>query len=373
MNKQALLFRWHHWLGLFCGLFLLIISISGALLVFHEEIDSASFPAAARLEKPPAEYRYDHAMAAVLHRYPYHRLRLYLQQDADNKALVFEARGEESQRLLYVHPLTGEILLDIDRFSTPSRWLLKLHYTLFAGLAGNFLLALFGLCLIASLLTGLWVYRRRLVPVLMFRERLNFKSRRSFYSGTHRYIGVWSLLLNLLLAITGIWIQIVIIGANSNRAAPTTAPKPHPMVSLEQVMQAVDMQKEQFKPAFIILPADSLQAVLVYGKSKSTNPLLPAYADYLKLNTKDYSPAGLVLNHELPLGKRLYGWVIALHFGGFGGLPVKILYCLFGLAPAWLSISGWFLYRKRSQKKKKHAAPAARKAVSRQVAGSASV
>lgn len=371
MNKQALLFRWHQWLGLFCGLFLLIISISGAVLVFHEEIDSASFPAEATLHKPLAEYHYDDAMAAVLQRYPYHRLRLYLQQDAGNKALVFEARGEESQRLLYVHPGTGEILVDIDRFSTLSRWLLKLHYTLFAGLAGSFLLALFGLGMIASLLTGLWVYRKRLVPVLLFRERLSLKSRRSFYSGTHRYIGVWSLLLNLLLAITGIWIQIVIIGANVDKAKPAAAPKPSPMVSLEQVLQTVERQKAQFRPAFIIFPADSLQPVLVYGKSKNTNPLLPAYADYLKLGTRDYRPAGLVLSHELPLGKRLYAWVIALHFGGFGGLPVKILYCVFGLAPAWLSISGWVLYRKRSQKKKKLATPAERKVISRQVAGSA--
>ncbi|WP_224997771.1 PepSY domain-containing protein [Cesiribacter sp. SM1] len=352
MNKGALLFRWHHWLGLVSGVLLLVVSLSGAALVFHKEIDRATFPARAVFDQAADSLQYDQALAAVLSRYPYHRLRLYLQPEPYRQALVFEARGEESQRLLYVHPQSGEVLLDIDRFSTPSRWLLKLHYTLFAGLAGNFLLALLGLSMIASLLTGLWVYRRRLLPVLLFRERLSLKSKRTFYSGTHRYIGVWSLLLNLLLAVTGIWIQFVVISANMGKPSPVAAPKPNPVVSLQQLMQEVEEHKTVFTPAFIILPADSLSPLLVYGKSKHTNPLLPAYADQLKLGIEDYNAAELVLSHEQPLGKRLYAWVIALHFGGFGGMPVKLLYCLFGLAPAWLSISGWFLYLKRSKRKK---------------------
>ncbi|MBW3545807.1 MAG: PepSY domain-containing protein, partial [Bacteroidetes bacterium] len=176
MNKTALLFRWHHWLGLVSGVLLLVVSLSGATLVFHKEIDKATFPAEATFEQAVAKLQYDHALAAVLDRYPYHRLRLYLQQEPRQQALVFEARGAQSQRLLYVHPQTGEILLDIDRFSSLSRWLLKLHYTLFAGLAGNFLLMVLGLSMIASLLTGLWVYRKRLVPVLLFRERFSLKN-----------------------------------------------------------------------------------------------------------------------------------------------------------------------------------------------------
>lgn len=358
MNKGALLFRWHHWLGLVSGILLLVVSLSGATLVFHKEIDKATFPAEATFEQAVPKLQYDHALAAVLDRYPYHRLRLYLQQEPRHQALVFEARGAQSQRLLYVHPQTGEIMLDIDRFSSLSRWLLKLHYTMFAGLAGNFLLMVLGLSMIASLLTGLWVYRKRLVPVLLFRERFSLKNKRSFYSGTHRYLGVWTLLLNLLLAITGIWIQIAIISANMGSTKAPATPQPNPMISLQQVMQELNSHQKLFTPAFILLPTDSLQPVMVYGKSNATNPLLPLYADILKIDTKEYKLMGLELSQEQPLGKRLYAWVIALHFGNFGGLPVKILYCFFGLAPAWLSISGWFLYRKRTSKKKNKVQPA---------------
>ena len=35
---------WHRWLGLVSGLLLVVISLSGSALVFHEEIDRALFP-----------------------------------------------------------------------------------------------------------------------------------------------------------------------------------------------------------------------------------------------------------------------------------------------------------------------------------------
>jgi uncharacterized iron-regulated membrane protein len=36
-----------------------------------------------------------------------------------------------------------------------------------------------------------------------------------------------------------------------------------------------------------------------------------------------------------------------LHFGTFGGLPVKILWCLLGLTPGTLAMSGFLIWRAR--------------------------
>ena len=353
MKKKARLYACHSWLGLVTGILLLLVSVSGAVLVFHKELDRATFPAAARLKEPVQELVYDRAVASVQSRYPYHRLRVHLPEDPYKKALIFEARGTDNQRYVYVHPQSGEILLDVDRFSTPSRWLLKLHYTLFAGVWGSFLLAILGLSMIASLFTGLWVYRKRLVPVLLFREKLSLKSRKGFYSGTHRYIGVWSLLLNLVLAVTGVFIQVVIIGSNLSSKKAVVAPSPGPQVSLDKAMALLRLEKEHFSPAFLMLPTDSLSPIVVYGKSRETHPMLPPYADVLKIETEGYTQAGLDLIAQQPMGVKVYSWVIALHFGSFGGMPVKLLYCLFGLAPAWLSITGWFLWQKRRKGQKK--------------------
>ena len=40
-----------------------------------------------------------------------------------------------------------------------------------------------------------------------------------------------------------------------------------------------------------------------------------------------------------------------VHFGKYGGLPVKILYSLFGLSSGLLSITGFLLWLKRRKNK----------------------
>ncbi len=42
-----------------------------------------------------------------------------------------------------------------------------------------------------------------------------------------------------------------------------------------------------------------------------------------------------------------------LHYGTFGGLPVKILWCIGGLAPGILSITGFLMWYKRKFPKRR--------------------
>jgi uncharacterized iron-regulated membrane protein len=41
LKKGKRIFSWHHWCGLIVGIFLLVMSISGSLLVFSDEIEGA--------------------------------------------------------------------------------------------------------------------------------------------------------------------------------------------------------------------------------------------------------------------------------------------------------------------------------------------
>jgi uncharacterized iron-regulated membrane protein len=55
---------------------------------------------------------------------------------------------------------------------------------------------------------------------------------------------------------------------------------------------------------------------------------------------------------DMPAGERLKKMAGPLHFGNYGGLPLKIVYCLLGFTPAFLSISGFILWRKRRSVRK---------------------
>jgi uncharacterized iron-regulated membrane protein len=50
---------------------------------------------------------------------------------------------------------------------------------------------------------------------------------------------------------------------------------------------------------------------------------------------------------QKPLTDQLSAATIPLHFGNFGGWPVKVLWCLGGLAPGVLAISGTLIWRAR--------------------------
>ena len=45
--------------------------------------------------------------------------------------------------------------------------------------------------------------------------------------------------------------------------------------------------------------------------------------------------------------QQIYDSFMPLHYGTFGGWPIKILWCLGGLTPGLLAISGFIVWRKR--------------------------
>ena len=48
MSMKKRLWKLHSWLGLLCGIGLLVIGLSGSILVFHQEIARVAFTEAVR-------------------------------------------------------------------------------------------------------------------------------------------------------------------------------------------------------------------------------------------------------------------------------------------------------------------------------------
>jgi uncharacterized iron-regulated membrane protein len=356
MKATKYIFGWHHWCGLIVGLFLLLMSITGSILVFSDELEMLEEQDIPSIQTIPGIASIDHSFQAVQTKYPGWEIRLYHLPKTD-EALVYELRQKENAKKVYVHPVSGEILgVDENANRSFQRRLLLLHYTLFAGTAGKIMVFTIGILFLVTLITGLIVYRKSLLKVFTFRVRFNKKTVRSFYSSLHRIIGVWSLVFNLLIVASGLWLSGQIVSnALKAPAAATKKEKALPVRSIDSVVEKIGKEYPGFE-IHLIRIRPGANAVQVSGRL-ITDPAV--YGNYYST----FSVSGATLEIEkssfmkdLPAGERLKKMAGPLHFGSYGGWPLKILYCLLGFTPAFLSISGFILWRKRSRAKKRRPA-----------------
>lgn len=70
------------------------------------------------------------------------------------------------------------------------------------------------------------------------------------------------------------------------------------------------------------------------------------------LNAYDGRVLKVLQGQEADAGLQAYALLDPLHFGYWGGLPIKILYFLGGLTPAVLSISGFLIWLSRRRKRR---------------------
>jgi uncharacterized iron-regulated membrane protein len=102
---------------------------------------------------------------------------------------------------------------------------------------GELLVALLGVVLMLSMATGAVVYRKHLVPVLLFRQKINWKNTRSAASGLHRVVGVWALLFNFAVAGSGVWMLRAAFLPATYQAEPVVKLLAQPAVAVAKCSQ----------------------------------------------------------------------------------------------------------------------------------------
>lgn len=325
------------------------MSTTGAILVFSEEWEEAADARWAKVANPSGAFSYDASLAVLQAQYPEWDIRAY-GQPAVNEALVYELRKGELRKRVYVHPLDGSIL----HVTEQAAWyqqLLLFHYTLFSGTSGKIAVFFIGVLFLASLLTGFYVYRRSIVKVLLFRVRLGRKNKRNYNSSLHRIVGVWSLLFNLVLVSAGLALAgQVSLNALKGTKAPKAGDFPGTITSVDAHRAALLKAHPDFE-VHLVRVRPTGNAVQFSGRYKD-DPFYygTLYSSFMVNGETGEVEKKVVLRHE-GLGKRLLSFSGPLHFGNWGGLPVKILYCLFGLTPALLSISGFAIWMRAPKKK----------------------
>ena len=351
---RGFIFRIHSFAGLLSGIFIMAMSLSGSVLVFHDELDSLSFPQIKSTTSTilPVDTIYN----SVQKQYPHAQISsCMLTGNATEPFLftIYDSSYKNGMAALqvFVHPQTAQVLQTRgsgDFKNNFMSWLSGFHSSFHLGKTGEWLLGFFSLIFLLSILTGLILYRKNIWAVLCFRRSV-FKK-----SNLHQLIGVYALLFNLMIGVTGFWMQRYVFKKefySSENYTPVLKNSPNLFYNIDRSFVKLHEQFPAFNAAVIYFPQSKKSKTTIYG-SLSTNSFIHSkkYADIVFLDSVGNIAKTAFVN-DIDASSRYDIINAQIHYGKYGGLQIKIIYCLLGLSAGLLSITGSILWIKRRKRK----------------------
>ena len=355
--QKGFLFRIHSFSGLVVGIFIVLMSLSGASLVFHEELDALQYPVIKQQSNLPL-LKVDSCYRSLQKEFPQAQISSCNLAENTSKPFIFSVydssykKGSQTMQV-FLHPQTAEVLWfrggGKDKRHNFMAWLTVFHNSLHLKKTGEWILGFFGVLFLLSLCTGIIHYRKKIIPVLLFKKPL-YRS-----SNLHQLVGVYALLFNLMIGATGVWMQRYVFTKDFYAASQpytpvikTSAPLPY---SLDSAIKQVQQQHPAFSAHVIYFAGSPKGKTAVYG-SRSTNAFIhnKKFADAVFLDSAGTLSKTAFVTEIIPENRR--DIINAqIHYGRYGGWPVKLLYTLLGLSGGLLSITGFVLWQKRKQRR----------------------
>jgi len=348
----------HRWVALVFAAHWLLLALTGMLLVFHREIETAWMGAAPAVKGPAP---IDAAIAAAQKAAPGQASRVVI-QDAPIRALRVFVDGKDDRHIVTVDAASDRILsmTPVNGGASPSgivRYVYRLHQQLLLGDNGEVLVGISGLFLCLTAGAGLWLgwprrgqWKRTLWP------RVAGKRWQKFYV-LHRSAGLVVGAVLILSALSGagmVWgkgIRSLLGGVGLAQAAP---PVPAPVPDADA-------------PVLISPDAAVSHALAAYPDAAFSRLDLPkpgkggAYvvqmrqpgelrASFGTTSVAVSGQNGAILwrrdSRQAPWGDAIVDGLFAIHNGEWLALPGRLLMALAGMmlaATAFLGLGTWLL------------------------------
>lgn len=357
---RKFLWRLHSVMGLIAGLGLVLIGLTGVLLVFMDELDSLLFPAAHRVEAT-AEGRLPlralvNAAEDQLPGYAVTGWDPQYENPARADGFYVIAYGTHDWLYATANPYTGDVLSGpLEPVRTLRASVLELHYTFLLGDTGMAITGALGVLLCLLGVSGLWLYRR--FWKTLFRLRLR-SSLRMLTGDIHRLTGVLSVGFNLLLGFTGAYWNLSHVIEDLLQPHLPPAEEfvvPGRLLPRELDLDAllVDAQTRipGFETHYVSLPWAPEGAVTLWGQFGGAGWFRSPHGSQVAYQSTDGTFTSANDIRTQSTWAQVVDAFEPLHYGNFGGLPVKIVYGLAGCAPAVLAISGVMIWWQRRRGK----------------------
>lgn len=356
----------HGLIGILFGTVIYILCLSGSLIVLVDQLTLWERPKAPIIEQVSPDLLDRVSREA------------YVRAKAENAAhdlfvttptpelphlsiIALGERGEAGERHAWSVDSAGTLGPEM---ATPwVAFVQTLHFNLtIPGAIGRYLVGIFGTVLLASLITGILAHRR------IFKDAFRLRwggSKRLSNADLHNRIGIWALPFHLIVSLTGSLLGlsgliIIVLALVAYRGDQQKA-----IASLLGPQAIEDARAAPFpdiRPMLRRIEADvpgadvtqlRFEHVATAGQQVTISIAAPGHLT--RAESYVFSPAG-VLKHKAGftdgnVGMRLYGMITPLHYGTYGGLPLKIIYALLGAGLTVIVASGGniWLSRRREQ------------------------
>ena len=362
----------HRWSSLVCSLFLLLICLTGLPLIFTEEIGQwlddgppyATLPADAPLAG------IDGLIAESRRRYPADVILSAFMDDAEPQVRIrmapsYQIAVDNPKRIHYLKydARTGAVMEDSLQHE-PGRlrllaFVLRLHTDLFTGLAGELFFAAMAFLFLVAIISGIVLYGP-FMKKLKFGTIRSDRSRRLQWLDMHNLLGIATLAWALLVGASGIlneftkplfslWqSQDVQAMLQPWQGQPT--PPPAALSSLDAAFDTARKAVPDMRVISVEYPGNLFATPYHYLIwAKGNTPLTSRLFSPVMVDARSGALTAVV---QMPWYLRALEVSRPIHFGDYGGLPMKIIWAILDLLTIVVLISGlylWFARRKAAQ------------------------
>ena len=350
----------HKWTSLVCTAFLLMLCLTGLPLIFHDEIEAALDTDTWTPANPQGPLlSLDRMLDRALDNRP-GEVPIFMSFDVDRpvinvttgpapdaaeRTMHFASFDRTSGALVPARPAAGGVM----------DFLLQVHTDMFLGLPGMLFLGAMGLLFAVSVISGVVLY----AP---FMRKLGFgtlrvtRSPRAKWLDIHNLLGIVTVAWVLVVGLTGVintlstpiidyWKADQLADLTAAHADGARPPPPGRMSSLDAAVEAAQRAAPDKRLQFVAFPGGSFStnhhyAVFLHGDTPLTEHLItPALIDarsgaFVDLRTMPWYVKALSLSGPL-------------HFGDYGGWPLKVLWALLDLLTMVVLGSGIYLWLAR--------------------------
>ncbi len=363
----------HLWLSLPAGIVIMLTCLTGAIMVFQDEIQELCFPK--RYKVSDYENRTPLSFSELVP--------IVNAQLADNEvatiqlypdpASTYRIGLKKGRRVTaFVNPYTGEVVAVSDFTKSFFGLVMFLHRWLMlkgdARETGKIIVGISTIFFVFILISGIviWIPRNR----KQFRSAFSLKfkgNKRNVWYNLHRVLGIYAVLILLLLALTGLmwsfdWYRegvTNIVAKDKDTLKPTMPPPAGDSrgdgKSEKPQEEAIDYSL--WEKALASLPA-SYNYVYARIDNGSINTLPKSAWHDRAIDQFSFDTESGEITQFRPFKERsARGKVMSvnyvLHTGRFGGFFVKVLFFIAALIGALLPITGYWMWWTRTLRKKR--------------------
>ncbi|MBO0723196.1 MAG: PepSY domain-containing protein, partial [Blastocatellia bacterium] len=268
--------------------------------------------------------------------------------------LIQVESGDKLTERIVVDPSNGQFLGTMRAGWV--NWMIDLHRNLLAGKQGRKVVGFAGVILFALSLSGIWMWlsgpRKLRAWISVGRNAPN----RRFHFELHRATGLWAFSFLAIISFTGIELAF----PNTFRGALTSLSGDPPTVKAPRggKVQSLRPLEEYLAAGRAAMPDGSPVELRLPESNKGVVDLrfhrpgdLAPDGNHVYLEPSSASVLMVERLSDRPLTARFLAVMSPIHYGEFGGIPIKALWAALGLLPTLLFITGFVVWRKPVKRK----------------------